>query len=90
MGSDTINFIIESKRQGKSGTINCGPTMKILKVSENNFNMECSHEELSVILNARSNIPQAVDESEYTSLIGVPKASVNKILGTLAASLQEK
>ena len=90
MGSDTIDFIIESKRQGKSGTINCGLIMKILKVNENNFNMECSREELSVILNALSNIPQVVDESEYTSLIGVQKASVNKILDTLVASLQEK
>ena len=90
MGSDTINFIIESKRQGKSGTINCGLIMKILKVNENNFNIECGREELSVILNALSNIPQVVDESEYTSLIGVQKASVNKILDTLVASLQEK
>jgi hypothetical protein len=64
--------------------------MKISKANENNFNVECSREELSVLSNALNNIPQAVDENEYTSLIGVTKASVNKILDILVASLQQK
>ena len=64
--------------------------MKISKVNENDFNLECSREELSMISNALNNIPQAVDENDYTSLIGVTKAKVNKILGVLVASLQQK
>ena len=64
--------------------------MKISKASENSFNVECSREELSVLSNALNNIPQAVDESEYTSLIGETKANVNKILDNLVASLKQK
>ena len=64
--------------------------MKISKVNENDFNLKCSREELSMISNALNNIPQAVDENDYTSLIGVTKDKVNKILGVLVASLQQK
>ena len=64
--------------------------MKILKENENNFNVKCSREELSVLSNALNNIPQAVDESEYTSLIGVTKARVTRLLDILVVPLQQK
>ena len=64
--------------------------MKITTINLNKFCVYCSREELSVLSNALNNIPQAVDESEYTALIGETKVKVNKILDILVASLQEK
>jgi hypothetical protein len=55
--------------------------MKI--TSSNNhqeFRIECNREELMVLSNAINNIPQAVSDKEYSSLIGVSKAEATKIL----------
>jgi len=64
--------------------------MKISKTNESHFNIECSRDELSVLSNALNNIPQAVDEREYTTLIGKTKANVDKILKVLVTSLHQK
>jgi hypothetical protein len=43
--------------------------------------------ELTILSNALNNIPQAVDEQEYTTLISASKSETNKILDTIVTAL---
>lgn len=64
--------------------------MKVLKKNSNNFILECSRDELILLSNALNNIPQAVDEKEYTTLIGATKLDTDKILDMLLEALDSK
>jgi hypothetical protein len=57
--------------------------MNILRKSNGEFNIECNLEELAALCSALNNIPQAVLESEYSSLIGISKADTRKIINTM-------
>jgi hypothetical protein len=60
--------------------------MNILE-EHGNFRIECSREELIVLSNALNNIPQAVDEQEYTTLIGASKTDAHKVLDAIVKAL---
>lgn len=62
--------------------------MQILKTDSNNFRIECNHGELDILRNALNNIPQAVDECEYTTLIGATKEETDQVLATLVNALR--
>lgn len=62
--------------------------MKIFNSSENKFTIECNEDELTIISNALNNIPQAVDECEYTTLIAGTTEEVDVILRQLAEALK--
>ncbi|MEQ1509643.1 MAG: hypothetical protein ABL909_04480 [Sphingopyxis sp.] len=61
--------------------------MKISHHDNGRFNLSCTREELAILSNALNNIPQAVSESDYSSLIGASKAEVEKVLDLLCAAL---
>lgn len=61
--------------------------MKIEMLEQGKFALHCSREELSILNNALNNIPQAVDEVEYTTLIGATKEEANELLATIHAAL---
>lgn len=63
--------------------------MNILQADSGDFCIECTRQELIILSNALNNIPQAVDEQEYTTLIGATKQETNFILDTLVAALRE-
>lgn len=56
-----------------------------MKLSKNNgtFVLECSNDELTILVNALNNIPQAVDDCEYTTLIGATKEETEALLAAL-------
>jgi hypothetical protein len=60
--------------------------MKIAQ-TDSGYSIKCSREELSVLGNALNNIPQAVSEQDYSSLIGTSKAEVNALLDIIVARL---
>jgi hypothetical protein len=64
--------------------------MKVSKKNRDSFVLECSREELIILSNALNNIPQAVDEEEYTTLIGATKTDTDKILDMLIEALDDK
>lgn len=64
--------------------------MKVSKKNRDSFVLECSREELILLSNALNNIPQAVDEEEYTALIGATKIDTDKILDILLEVLDEE
>jgi hypothetical protein len=63
--------------------------MKICRSTFDSFLIECNRQELDILRNALNNIPQPVDECEYTTLIGATKESTNKILDTLVEALHK-
>jgi hypothetical protein len=63
--------------------------MNILREENGNFCLECSHDELIILSNALNNIPQAVDEQEYTTLIGASKAETTNVLDIIVAALNK-
>jgi hypothetical protein len=63
--------------------------MNIVREEKGNFCIECSHDELIILSNALNNIPQAVDEQEYTTLIGASKTETTKVLDTIVAALNK-
>ena len=64
--------------------------MKISKKNSDNYLLECSREELILLSNALNNIPQAVDEEEYPTLIGATKIDTDKILDMLIEALDDE
>lgn len=60
-----------------------------MKISERDggFEVTCSRDELIVINNALNNIPQAVSEPEYGSLIGANKTDVDALLAQINSAL---
>jgi hypothetical protein len=64
--------------------------MNISKGRNSDFQIECSRDELIVLSNALNNIPQAVDEWEYTTLIGATKTEADKVLDAIVAALRKK
>lgn len=64
--------------------------MKVLKKNSDSFILECSRDELILLSNALNNIPQAVDEEEYTTLIGATKFDTDKIQDMLLEALDSK
>lgn len=62
--------------------------MNISKEENGGFHIKCSREELIILSNALNNIPQAVDEQEYTTLIGASKTDTNKVLDALVTALK--
>lgn len=56
-----------------------------MKLSKNNdtFVLECNNDELTILVNALNNIPQAVDDCEYTTLIGATKEETDALLAAL-------
>jgi hypothetical protein len=60
-----------------------------LKKEHGNFRIKCSREELIVLSNALNNIPQAVDEQEYTTLIGASKTDTHKVLNAIVEALNQ-
>jgi hypothetical protein len=65
----------------------CKEKMNIQKDEDGSFLIKCSQNELAILSNALNNIPQAVDEQEYTTLISASKSETNKILDTIVAAL---
>jgi hypothetical protein len=63
--------------------------MNISKTSNGAFNIECNLEELIVLCNALNNIPQAVSESEYSSLIGRSQTDTRKIIDTILEAVRD-
>lgn len=63
--------------------------MNITNIGEN-FSLNCSRDELSVIGNALNNIPQAVSEQDYSSLIGVSKQEANILLDLIVSHLNSR
>jgi hypothetical protein len=64
--------------------------MHISKGRNSDFQIECSRDELIILSNALNNIPQAVDECEYTTLIGAAKTEADKVLDAIVAALRKK
>ena len=62
--------------------------MKVSRTAFDSFVIECSRQELDILRNALNNIPQPVDECEYTTLIGATKESTNKLLDSLVEALR--
>ncbi len=54
------------------------------------FVLECTREELIILNNALNNIPQAVDEQEYTTLIGGEPEEVASLLHIINEALVEE
>lgn len=52
--------------------------------------LSASPSALAETCNALNNIPQAVDEQEYTTLIGASKLETNKILDAIVAALRKE
>lgn len=63
--------------------------MNILQKENGNFFIECNPDELITLSNALNNIPQAVDEQDYTTLIGASKMEVTEILDTIFVALRK-
>jgi hypothetical protein len=63
--------------------------MNILKKDNGEFNIECNLEELMALCCALNNIPQAVIESEYSSLIGISKADTRKIMDIMVKAIRD-
>ena len=63
--------------------------MNIQKDENGNFHIRCSRDELIIISNALNNIPQAVDENEYTSLIGASKPETVAVLDLIVSILKD-
>jgi hypothetical protein len=63
--------------------------MNILQKENGNFFIECNSDELIILSNALNNIPQAVDEQDYTTLIGASKMEVTEILDTIFVALRK-
>ena len=63
--------------------------MKIDALDNGKFALHCTREELSILNNALNNIPQAVDEVEYTTLIGATKDEADQLLATIHAALSD-
>lgn len=61
--------------------------MKISRHDDGSFTLKCDRSELSILSNALNNIPQAVHEQEYTSLIGATKADATVLLDQCVAAL---
>ena len=61
--------------------------MKITRSADGNYSIACTRDELMVLNNALNNIPQAVDEYEYTTLIGATKADTNALLDIISGAL---
>jgi hypothetical protein len=61
--------------------------MKIDALDDGHFALHCTREELSILNNALNNIPQAVDEVEYTTLIGATKDEADALLKTIHGAL---
>jgi hypothetical protein len=61
--------------------------MNIQREANGDFNIKCSHDELIIISNALNNIPQAVSENEYTTLIGASKAETKEVLNIVSTAL---
>jgi hypothetical protein len=61
--------------------------MKIEILEKDRFALNCSREELSVLNNALNNIHQAVDEIDYTTLIGATKGKADEMLALINAAL---
>jgi hypothetical protein len=61
--------------------------MNIQKDENGSFLIKCSQNELTILSNALNNIPQAVDEQEYTTLISASKSETNKVLDTIVTAL---
>jgi hypothetical protein len=64
--------------------------MNISKGKNSDFQIECSRNELIILSNALNNIPQAVDECEYTTLIGASKPETNEVLDAIVAALSKE
>lgn len=62
--------------------------MKVSKLNKDSFLIECSRDELNILRNSLNNIPQAVDECEYTTLIGATKENTNNIVDILVDALR--
>jgi hypothetical protein len=63
--------------------------MKI--VSDNDmFTMTLSRIEMSILNNALNNIPQAVSQHDYTTLIGASKSEVTTMLDSIHESLGDR
>jgi hypothetical protein len=54
--------------------------MKVSWSALDSFVIECSRQELDIPRNALNNIPQPVDECEYTTLIGATKEKLTNFL----------
>jgi hypothetical protein len=63
--------------------------MNISKKNDDAFSIECNWEELAVLCNALNNIPQAVADSEYSSLIGISKDDTRKIMAMMVKVLRD-
>lgn len=61
--------------------------MKIKKSDNNLFTITCNGDELTILSNALSNIPQAVGDCEYSTLIAGTKEEVDVVLRQLADAL---
>ena len=64
--------------------------MNISQEDSDHFWIECNRHELIILSNALNNIPQAVDEQEYTTLIGATKLETIRILDAIVAVLGEE
>lgn len=62
--------------------------MKIEALENDEFSLHCSREELAILNNALNNIPEAVDEVEYTTLIGATKEEADALLDIIHAALE--
>jgi hypothetical protein len=63
--------------------------MNVSQPAVDSFVIECSRQELDILRNAVNNIPQPVDECEYTTLIGATKESTDKLLDSLVEALRK-
>lgn len=63
--------------------------MNIFQEDSGDFRIECTRHELIILSNALNNIPQAVDEQDYTTLIGATKLETIEVLDAIIAALEE-
>lgn len=60
--------------------------MKIEKSDESQYTITCDNIEMMIISNALNNIPQAVSDGDFSTLIGGSKIEVQNILDALIAA----
>lgn len=58
--------------------------------SQDGFLIACSRDELIIMGNALNNIPQAVQDVDYTTLIGATKGDVTVLLERIVAALSRQ
>jgi hypothetical protein len=63
--------------------------MKIAKLDSGDFKIECNIDELMILSNVINNIPQAVDDVEYTTLIGATVSEIEEIHHIILDALRD-